>query len=419
MRVRAVIDVVNRDLPCGTLKKPGLPSKSSLAIGRKPLVEGGSEIFMMLYTAQNMSGVKYSIKENIKTVFTKFIKEGKATVRLHKPPIDLLISKADLIELKSFLIALKKVLDGKDLEGLTLSALQPASAKQVAGPKTRLTVTQKKDYPCVAGFDIALTTLRVNSCRLTRLDSRMLRLRNLTDLDLSGNDIVKLPPDMDTLTNLTQINLSNNQIEILPRGFCCGALSKSLRLLNISHNKISLLPSYFCRLRQLVTLNLDNNQLSHLPPAIGKLSNLKFLTLGDNNIKILPGTVVRLHLDNIKLSGNPLLTSAPPGSAENNSPSTPGPPSMLELVARYVIQHRTPYSEEDIPGRLMEYLESYTQCLCGRPVWNSGKVLAMAIELRRIASSVVADGRDALVLINATMCSQPCQDRYKNNPFAL
>jgi len=418
MRVRAVIEIVNRDLPCGTLKKPGLPSKSSLAIGRKPLVEGGSEVFMMLYTAQNMSGVKYTIKDNIKTVFTKFIKEGKATVRLHKPPIDLLISKADLMELKSFLIALKKVLDGKDLEGLTLSALQPASAKQVAGPKTKMTVSQKKDYPCVAGFDIALTSLKVNACRLTRFDSRMLRLRNLTDLDLSGNDIVKLPNDMDSLSQLAQLNLSNNQIEILPRGFCCGALSKSLRLLNISQNKISLLPSYFCRLRQLVTLNLDNNQLSHLPPAIGKLANLKFLTLDNNNIKILPGTVVRLHLDNIKLSGNPLMSSAPAEST-GNSLTNCGPPSMLELVARHVIQQRTPYSEEDLPGRLMEYLESYTQCLCGRPVWNSGVVIATTIELRRIASSVVADGRESLVLINATMCSQACQDRYKNNPFAL
>jgi len=418
MRVRAVIDVINRDLPCGNLKKPGLPSKSSLAIGRKPLVEGGNEVFMMLYTAQNMSGVKYSIKDNIKAVFMKFVKEGKATVRLHKPPVDLCINKADVLEIKSFLIALKKVVDGKDLDKLTLSALQPVTAKQVAGPKTKMTVASKKDYPCVAGFPISLTSLKVNNSRLTRFDARMLKLKNLTELDLSGNDITKLPNDLLCLDQLGQLNLSNNQIEILPRGFCSGSLSRSLRLLNLSNNKIKLLPSYFCRLRQLVTLNLDNNDLSSLPPAIGKLNQLKFLTLDNNSIKLFPGSIVRLHLDNIKLSGNPLLSSIPPGSSDNSS-NPVGPPSMLEILARHVILHKTPYSEEDIPGRLMEYLESYTQCLCGRPVWNSGVACALTIELRRIASSVVADGRESLVLINATMCSQACQDRYRNNPFAM
>ena len=236
----------------------------------------------------------------------------------------------------------------------------------------------------------------------------------MVQLDLSGNDIVKLPDDMNCLDRLTELNLSDNKIVMIPRGFCTGAMATSLRLLNLANNQVALLPSYFCRLVRLVTLNLDNNQLTVLPPAMGRMDQLKFLTADNNRLSSLPGTVVRLRLDNLALSGNPLS----PGPAVAR-PLPDGMPSLLELVARHVVTKRTPYCEEDLPGRLMEYLDSYTQCLCGRPVWNTGTSIMVNIEARRLANTFAVDRQDSLITINATVCSQACQDRYKNNPFAV
>merc|ERR1719402_1587845 len=109
------------------MKKNGKRSKSQLAIGRKPLAEGGQE-----------AGVKYLIKDNVGNLFTRMIGEGKATIRFTEPAHDLCIQCQDVVQLKSFLILVKKCMDGKDLNKLPLSALQPATTSQIDGPKKRL-----------------------------------------------------------------------------------------------------------------------------------------------------------------------------------------------------------------------------------------------------------------------------------------
>ena len=44
MRIHAEVDVVNRQLAAQGMKKNGKRCKSQLAIGRKPLAEGGQEV---------------------------------------------------------------------------------------------------------------------------------------------------------------------------------------------------------------------------------------------------------------------------------------------------------------------------------------------------------------------------------------
>ena len=46
-----------------------------------------------------------------------------------------------------------------------------------------------------------------------------------------------------------------------------------------------------------------------------------------------------------------------------NSSKSVGPVSLLEISARHVILNKTTYSKEDIPGKLKEYLDSYTVML--------------------------------------------------------
>jgi hypothetical protein len=42
---------------------------------------------------------------------------------------------------------LKKAAQGQSIDHITLSVLAPASAKNVEKPKTKMTVTSRKDYP--------------------------------------------------------------------------------------------------------------------------------------------------------------------------------------------------------------------------------------------------------------------------------
>ena len=51
-------------------------------------------------------------------------------------------------------------MDEKDLSKLPLSALQPATLSQIDGPKKRLTVSKRGDYPS-KGFPDTLERLQV------------------------------------------------------------------------------------------------------------------------------------------------------------------------------------------------------------------------------------------------------------------
>ena len=167
MKIHAEVDVVNRQLATHGLKGKGKRVKSHLAIGRKPLSDGNSEVFLMLSNNTNKQGLKYNIKNNVTQMFTKMINEGKATIRFADPAHDLCIKCDDIVQLKSFLMVLKKIADGKDVQNLTLSALQPVSTKQLEGPKKKLVVTKRGDYP-TSGFPSTLTHLQVSGVRLAR-----------------------------------------------------------------------------------------------------------------------------------------------------------------------------------------------------------------------------------------------------------
>jgi len=358
MRIHAEVDVVNRQLANHGMKGKGKKVKTHLAIGRKPLAEGDSEVFMMLSNNTNKQGVKYLIKNNISNFFTKMINEGKSTIRFTEPPHDICIKSDDILQLKSFLMVIKKVVDGKDCGKLTLSALQPVSTKQIEGPKKRLTVLKRGDYPS-QGFPQTLQQLTVSGIRLARVDARMLKLRNLVKLDLSGNEITAVPDNFDLLDHLSDLNLSGNQIEKVSRGFCVGAMAKSLKLLNLSDNKIVFLYPIFCNLKQLVTLNLSNNQLKLLPPSMDKFSNLKHFIASGNNLKILPGSFSRLRLETLELSANDF--DPPESRILRNKLEDVG--TLLEIVARYIVKKGVSVGPEDVTHQLLMYLDSGEQIL--------------------------------------------------------
>jgi len=414
MRIHAEVDVVNRHLANHGMKGKGKKVKTHLAIGRKPLADGESEVFLMLSNNSNKQGVKYLIKNNVGNIFTKMINEGKSTIRFLEPAHDLCIKGDDVLQLKSFLMVIKKVMDGKDCGKLTLSALQPVSTKQIEGPKKKLTVLKRGDYPS-QGFPASLQQLQISGIRLAKVDGRILKLRNLVKLDLSGNEITNIPENFDLLDNLSDLNLSGNQIEKIPRGFCVGSLSKSLKLINLSENKIVMLPNFFCNLRQLVTLNLNKNQLKLLPPSMSKFCNLKHFMASGNNLKILPGSFSRLRLDTLEISGNDFDPSTEPKVLRDRLENVG---TFLEIVAKDIVKRGVSVGPEDVTPQLLNYLDSGMRCLCGCPVWNNVVTALVTMDLGRVATQISAGGLDSLC-IEASLCSAKCLQMFQNNPYAF
>jgi len=137
MRLRCDVQVSDHQV---SVRKPGKPAFTQVSVGRKPGHQGKDDpIYVMLCTAQNRNGSKYVIRKNLKQIFGKFVKDGKATVRFNQPPHDLAFSKADPGNLQSLLRVIKLVAEGKELPNQqALSSLAPISNKQIERPVTSL-----------------------------------------------------------------------------------------------------------------------------------------------------------------------------------------------------------------------------------------------------------------------------------------
>ena len=100
-------------------------------------------------------------------------------------------------------------------------------------------------------------------------------------LDLSNQQLEKVPANVFEQSNLEELNISGNalsgsiQAEIRQ-------LSK-LKVLNASNNLMTGVPAEIGQLENLEVLDLSNNQLTGLPYELGNLKNLKTLNISGNN----------------------------------------------------------------------------------------------------------------------------------------
>ena len=114
-------------------------------------------------------------------------------------------------------------------------------------------------------------------------------LLNLTELDISNNQLCGVPPELFQLKTLEQLKLSNNLLDALPSSLnfqdplytCTG-----LRRLDVSHNKLRTLPEdlFVSVGLSLEELNARNNMIDSLPPALWICPHLQTLELGHNQL---------------------------------------------------------------------------------------------------------------------------------------
>ncbi|XP_060083868.1 leucine-rich repeat protein 1-like, partial [Ylistrum balloti] len=356
------------------------------------------------------------IKDNIEQVFARFVSEGKATIRVKDPPQDISISKADSLQLKNFLSVLRLGAQGKSLDNITLSRLAPASGKNVEKPKTRLIINSRKEYPLTTNFPSRLEFLQVSQCRLKKVDSRILKLYYLTELNLSDNVLESLPEDFNNAPNLRSITLLQNNLTNISPKFCLqSTLQHNLRFLDLGQNHLEVLPLQICELQCLVTLKIDNNQLKCLPPTIGRLKCLKFLSAVGNKIETLPASMTQLQLETIDLYGNPFLQDI-----HNDLPDHFPDINLMELCARSIRKHRVSYTEEDLHSHLCRYLDSARLCWCGGFCFRCSVNFTTSLTLSRIAHTVSAVdqlGRMDVPMMSF-LCSPHCLSRFQKNPYA-
>ncbi|XP_013784058.1 leucine-rich repeat protein 1-like [Limulus polyphemus] len=403
MRLNAEIEVLSRIVPSLNIKRKGKAMKATLVLSRKlnvNSISNMSDVILIICTSQNPAGMKYKIVKNVDMVFTKFIQEGKATIRLKEPEHDIIIKKADPVHLKGFLNALYCILRNKNLDKLHLSA--PPS--QVNHPKTRLIISKRQDYPIRAGFPSSLSTLRIQQCNLCRVDSRILNLHNLQTLDLSNNLIKVLPANLDHLTRLVEINLNNNKLEHV----CDVKFPRNLEVLSLNYNQLQTLPEQLCFMEKLKILSVSNNILQALPERIGFLKTLRNFNVSNNSLKLLPASFMQLRLNNLDLYNNAWVPVSV--NYKDTDMFISLMPSLLECSASVIVKQRLYYTPEDLPCYLIDYLKCGHWCVCGKPVFCTNSSFITKVSVRALAQTTVLPGNcgEATVPLQVFPCSQTC-----------
>ena len=178
-----------------------------------------------------------------------------------------------------------------------------------------------------------LRELSLRANQLIKLPSNILKLESLEMLDIALTDIGNLPESLGNLQNLKTLNLENNSLVRLPKSI--GNL-KFLEELHLENNPIKSLPesianlsnlnklyleapSFFYKgdlnelpynfgnLVSLQELDLSSCELKHLPETFGNLKSLRQLDLYKNNLTSLPDTFGNLKLlEILNLEGNKL-----------------------------------------------------------------------------------------------------------------
>lgn len=414
MKLQCDVEVVSRMLPTFGMKRKGKGVRAVLSIGKH--VDKNTQrnnIYLMICTAKDRAGSKYKLRDNIEKFFTWFIEEGKATIRLKEPAVDICLSKSDPNSLKNFLSAARLADRGSDMDSLPLSTLTPVRACDVEKPKKKLTIVSKKDYPLTSNFPYSLEQLQVSYCRLSRVDMRMLSLKFLRRLDLSNNHIKKLPATIGDLGSLADLVLHNNHLESFSEALCLSSLQRTLQNLDLSQNRLQSLPAQLCQLRELVNLKLDDNKLRWLPFRIGSLSKLRFLSAAHNQLSLLPGDFRKLSLENLDLFGNPFTQPNPLDHRMKLS----FPLSLQEIASRAVINLRIPYGPHLIPANLCKDLEVSRTCGCGRACISFFIQTAVSMNLHQVSHTVVLvdnmGGTEAPV--QQHFCSLACYSEYLDN----
>ncbi|XP_071963998.1 protein flightless-1 homolog [Antedon mediterranea] len=130
----------------------------------------------------------------------------------------------------------------------------------------------------------------------------------LADVDVSHNELPKVPEAFYRLPSLKRLNLSSNCIKDLSSSVDCWV---NLEMLNLSRNKLSSLPVAICRLTSLKKLYVNSNELDFegIPPSIGKMSSLEQFLAASNKLELIPEGLCRCpKIKRLVLNSNCLVT---------------------------------------------------------------------------------------------------------------
>jgi len=144
-----------------------------------------------------------------------------------------------------------------------------------------------------------ITNFSASNINIMKFEKKFFNhFRSLIIVDLSYNNLLKIPGDLFKLNYIKELNLENNHINYIQHQL---SSLTNLEILNLSNNEITQLPNSLFKLTKLQILLLNYNKIKIIPIEIGLMKNLQKLNIYNNHINELPTTLCNISkLKNIE-----------------------------------------------------------------------------------------------------------------------
>ncbi|CBY33135.1 unnamed protein product [Oikopleura dioica] len=354
------------------------PAKASVNLFEK---DGAG--YLVVHTEKSKGkGEKFALKANLNRCLAKFVHEGKLTIEFKEPSVNIMISKADPGQLKKLLSAIKTSFEGKTLVGV--GVLTSATNKPVKiGKTTKINILSRDDYKTKlskkSGIPAELEEFRCHGIGMKQIDMRLFKLRHLSVLDMTRNNLTTLNPKLFQL-RLKALILSDNKLD--ERAFSklkSSPIAESLQKLDLSVNKLHSLPS-LCHFLKLSSLIIDKNIITRLPTRLP--STLTSLSAREN--KICFTEFPRFHkFINLNLSDNPFSMLH---KFKVDTSKIPVSRTLAQVAAAKILKHKLQINPRKVPPTLNNLLESIRFCPCGEPLSDRKRMFLSGYDVRKYTS---------------------------------
>ena len=140
-----------------------------------------------------------------------------------------------------------------------------------------------------------ITHFYANNINIMKFEKKFFsHFRSLIIVDLSNNNLSKIPGGLFKLKYIKELNLEKNHINYIQHQL---SNLTNLEKLNLAYNEITLLPNSLFKLQKLQIILINYNKIKLIPIEIGLMKNLQRLNIFNNLINELPTTLS----NNIKL----------------------------------------------------------------------------------------------------------------------
>lgn len=153
-------------------------------------------------------------------------------------------------------------------------------------------------------LNVNTTKIDLSNQNLTKIPEEIFMLKNLKKLILRNNKIKVIPQEIEKLKRLNTLDLSGNDISNFYAKICS---LKNLKILNLNNNKIKTFPIQIKNLNKLTCLHISHNKISEISEEIYNLQNLRELNISHNEITKIDNRLIKLkNLRKFWIGGLPL-----------------------------------------------------------------------------------------------------------------